>query len=92
MFQNIAAEDKAYLTVTNEHIGTYRHSPNRHLEQQACNWETRWHRASDLINKGIRNLLKTIVNLAKHDTEIDNAFNTEKYDNGLKHYAEDPKA
>lgn len=78
MFHNIAVEDKAYLSVTNEHIGTYRHSPNRHLEQQACNWETRWHRASDAMNKGICNLTNTIVKLARRDTDIDNAFDTEK--------------
>jgi len=89
MFQNIAVEDKAYLTVTNEHIGTYRHSPKRHLEQQACNWESRWHIISDSINKGIKNLLNTIINLAKRDTEIDTTFNTEKYDSGLKHCHKD---
>jgi len=86
MFHNIAIEDKAYLSVTNEHAGTYRHSPNRHLEQQACNWESRWHRISDAVNNGIHNLLKTVIDLAKRDTEIDNSFDIDKYDRGLKGY------
>jgi len=86
MFHNVAIEDKAYLSVTNEHLGTYRHSPRQHLEYQANTWSPRWHRASDAINKGIKNMLHTIVDMAKRDTEIDNTYNIEKYDQGLKGY------
>lgn len=86
MFHNIAIEDKAYLSVANEHLGTYRHSPKQHLEHQANTWSSRWHRASDIINKGIKHMLRTIVNLAKRGTEIDNTFDTDKYDKGLKGY------
>lgn len=41
MFYSIAIQDKAYLSVTNEHLATYRHSPKQHLEQQANTWSSR---------------------------------------------------
>lgn len=86
MFHNVAKEDQAYLFVINQHLGTYRHSAKQHLEQQANTWSSRWHRASDAISKGIKNMLQTTTNLTRRDTEIDNTFDMKKYDKGLEGY------
>jgi len=86
MFHNIAIEDKAYLSVTNEHLGTYRHSPRKQLEYQVSLGEPGWHRISNLINKGIKNMMDTIVKLAKSDTETVNTFDVDTYNRSLKGY------
>jgi len=65
MFQHISQEDKAYISVTNDEANTYGVDPSHHLELHATQWENRWHRAADIINKAIHKLLSKILQLAK---------------------------
>lgn len=90
-FKHISQEDKAYITVTNEAANTYGISPDQHLEMQASQWESKWHRAVDKINKAIYAILEKLINLAKQDRDIDNTLDVEKYDNSIKGYPKDTK-
>jgi len=91
MFKHISQEDKAYIPVTNDEANTYGVDPSHHLEMHASQWENRWHRAVDFINKAIHNLLMRILQLAKADRDIDNTLDVEKYDNSTKGYPKDTR-
>lgn len=66
MFKHVSQEDKAYISVTNEEANTYGVDPSHHLEMQATQWESKWHRAMDKINKATHKLLGKILHLTKN--------------------------
>ena len=86
MFSYISREASLFLNVENDNHGTYKHSPDKHLESQTREWEPRWHKLNIELDNQIHTLLNKIIALALRDTYIDNSFEHEQYDNGLHGY------
>lgn len=77
MFRHVSQEDKAHISVANEAANTYGVDPDHHLELQAGQWETNWHRTIDKISKAIYHVLGKLVQMAKEDVDIDNTLDVE---------------
>lgn len=91
MFQHISKEDKAFLSVANDALGTYGNNPDEHLETKATEWEGKWHRADDQVNKAIHKMLLILFELAKKDIYNDNILDLDKYEEGLNGYGKDTR-
>jgi len=91
LFDYISKEDKLFLSVLTDTAGTYRHSPNVFLEQQAVFWEQKWHKATKHLNEEIKNLLLTILQKAKGDVTTYRSFLAQDLEQGLYGYPKDTK-
>lgn len=91
MFQHISKEDKAFLNVSIDALGTCGNDPDQHLEEHATMWEDRWHVADDKINKAIHKMLLIILELAKKDRYNSTTLDLDKYEQGLKGYGKDTR-
>jgi len=91
LFDYISKEDKLYLSVLTDTAGTYRHSPNAFLEQQAQFWEQKWHKATKHLNEDIKALLLTILQKASDDITTYRSFLTQDLEQGLYGYPKDTK-
>ena len=89
LFNYIAKENKAYLSITNNRTDELVHSPELHLEQQASYWESKWHKCNHSLNLKLKELLMQLIAAAREGDC--NEFEVPDLDNGTYGYAKNTK-
>lgn len=90
MFSYVSKENKAFLSIDNDHLHAQVHSPELHFEVQARDWEPRWHVNDNELNKTLNKILKQLVETANSlaDPVL---FHNMTLDKGADHYPKDTK-
>lgn len=70
MFNYISKEDKLYMNIQNDTYGLFEHSPDKHLDSQADEWEPRGNRPTPELDKQLNIILQNIIQYKKHSETL----------------------